>query len=295
MKTIRLNAVAKSLTLGLLALTAFAPAPPKTFRDVAGVELYSFRNTLKTDPDKALRLAKNLGLTEIECYNSGTISAADLRKKMDALGLKATGWSADFSTLQDPAKRKQAIADAKALNAPYIVTFWIDHAGKDFTKADADKAIAVFNEAGKEIKQAGLQFAYHAHGYEFQPTTDVAYQNGTLFDYLYQNTDAQAVQFELDTFWSWWGGQDPVEFLKKYGKRTPLLHLKDCVKGVTGNKTGAAPVEYDVPLGTGQVPIAAVLAEAKKQGVKHYLIEDESANVPGSIGQSLTYLERITY
>jgi len=290
MKSFRFSAIKKLLAVGLLAVTAFAPAPPKTFRDVAGVELYSFRNTLKTDPDKALQLAKDLGLTEIEVYNSGTISAADLRKKMDALGLKATGWSADFSTLQDPAKLKQAIADAKALNAPYIVTFWIDHAGKDFTKADADKAIVVFNEAGKEIKRAGLQFAYHAHGYEFQP-----YQNGTLFDYLYQNTDSQAVQFELDTFWSWWGGQDPVEFLKKYGKRTPLLHLKDCVKGVTGNKNGAAPVEYDVPLGTGQVPIAAVLAEAKKQGVKHYLIEDESANVPGSIGQSLTYLGSIKY
>ncbi|MBC7893309.1 MAG: sugar phosphate isomerase/epimerase, partial [Sphingobacteriaceae bacterium] len=36
-------------------------------------------------------------------------------------------------------------------------------------------------------------------------------------------------------------------------------------------------------------------AEAKKQGVKHYLIEDESANVPGSIGQSLTFLEGLKY
>jgi sugar phosphate isomerase/epimerase len=282
----------KLLFVTALLATAATPPPPKTFRDVAGVELYSFRETLKTDVDKGLKMAKDLGLKEVECFNFGPkfTSAADLRQRMDAHGLKATGWAADFATLQNPDKLKQAIADAKTLGAPYVVTFWIDHKGKDFTKEDADKAIAVFNQAGKEIKAAGLQFAYHAHGYEFQP-----YQNGTLFDYLYQNTDKNAVMFELDTFWAYWGGQDPVQFLKKYGSRTPLLHLKDCVKGVTGNKTGAAPVEYDVPLGTGQVPIAAVLREAKKQGVKHYLIEDESANVPRSIGQSLAFLESVKY
>lgn len=279
---------------GLLATLAFNPPAPKTFRDVAGVELYSFRETLKTDVDKGLKMAKDLGIREVECYNFGPkfTTAADLRKRMDALGLKVTGWAADFATLQNPDKLRQAIADAKTLGAPYVVTFWIDHdnKGKGFTKADADKAIAVFNQAGKTIKAAGLQFAYHVHGYEFQ-----SHGSGTLFDHLYQNTDKQAVMFELDTFWSWWGGQDPVEFLKKYGSRTPLMHLKDCVKGVTGNKTGAAPVEYYVPLGTGQIPIAAVLREAKKQGVKHYLIEDESANVPGSIGKSLAYLETIRY
>jgi len=281
---------------GLLAALAFNPPAPKTFRDVAGVELYSFRETLKTDIDKAVGMAKNLGLKEIECFNAGgNVTAAKLRQSLDKHGLKATGWSADFATLQNPDKLKQAIADAKTLGAPYIVTFWIDHKGKDFTKEDADKAIAVFNQAGKTIRAAGLQFAYHVHGYEFQPTTEVAHGSGTLFDHLYQNTDKQAVMFELDTFWSWWGGQDPVEFLKKYGSRTPLMHLKDCLKGVTGNKTGAAPVEYDVPLGTGQIPIAAVLREAKKQGVRHYLIEDESANVPGSIGKSLAYLGTIKY
>lgn len=294
MKSFRFGATQKLLLFeGLLAVFAFATPAPKTFRDVAGVELYSFRETLKTDVDKGLKMAKDLGLKEVECFNFGPkfTSAADLRKRMDTHGLRATGWAADFATLQNPSKLKQAIADAKALGAPYVVTFWIDHDNKKgFTKADADKAIAVFNQAGKAVKAAGLQFAYHVHGYEFQ-----SYQNGTLFDYLYQNTDKSAVMFELDTFWSWWGGQDPVQFLKKYGSRTPLLHLKDCVKGVKGNKTGGAPVEYDVPLGTGQVPIAAVLREAKKQGVKHYLIEDESANVPGSIGKSLAYLESIKY
>lgn len=277
---------------GLLAAFAFNPPAPKTFRDVAGVELYSFRETLKTDVDKAVKMAKDLGLTEVECFNAGgNVTAAKLRQALDKYGLKATGWSADFATLQNPDKLRQAIADAKTLGAPYVVTFWIDHdKNKGFTVADAAKAAEVFNQAGKTIRAAGLQFAYHVHGYEFQ-----RYQNGTLFDYLYQNTDKQAVMFELDTFWSWWGGQDPVAFLRNYGSRTPLMHLKDCVKGVTGNKTGAAPVEYDVPLGTGQIPIAAVLREAKKQGVRHYIIEDESANVPGSIGKSLAYLETIPY
>lgn len=288
----------RPLLLTALLLATTATFAQKNFRDVAGVELYSFRNTLKDDVDAGLKMIKDLGIREVECYNFGPTytGAADLRKKLDQYGLKATGWAADFKTLQDPAALRQAIADAKTLGAPFIVTFWIDHAGKEFTLDDTKKAVQVFNTAGREIQKAGLQFAYHIHGYEFQPTTAVSSKAGTLFDYLYQNTDPTAVQFELDTFWAHWGGMNPVEFLRRYGKRTPLIHLKDCVKGVTGDKTGGAPVEYDVPLGTGQIDIAGALREARKQRtVKHYLIEDESANVPGSIGQSLAYLGSLKF
>jgi sugar phosphate isomerase/epimerase len=278
------------LTTLLLTTPAFAQ---KTFREAAGVELYSFRNTLKDDVDAGLKMIKDLGIREVECYNFGPkyTGAADLRKKLDQYGLKAVGWAADFKTLQDPAALQQAINDAKTLGAPFVVTFWIDHPAKNFSIADTKRAVEVFNTAGRAIQKAGLQFAYHVHGYEF-----VSYEKGTLFDYLYQNTDPTAVQFELDTFWAHWGGMNPVEFLRRYGKRTPLMHLKDCVKGVTGDKTGGAPVEYDVPLGTGQVDIAGALREARKQRVvKHYLIEDESAGVPGSIGKSLEYLATIRY
>ncbi len=43
-------------------------------------------------------------------------------------------------------------------------------------------------------------------------------------------------------------------------------------------------------LGTGQIDIAGVVAEAKKLGVEYLFIEDESASVVKQVPLSLVYL-----
>ena len=115
-----------------------------------------------------------------------------------------------------------AIDEAKAFGAKYIVCFWIPHKGDEFTIDNVKKAVDVFNTAGKLAKANGLSFCYHTHGYEFRP-----YEQGTLFDYLVQHTDAKYVNYEMDVFWVKQPGQDPVALLKKYPTRFTLLHLKD--------------------------------------------------------------------
>jgi hypothetical protein len=67
-------------------------------------------------------------------------------------------------------------------------------------------------------------------------------------------------------------------------------------KGVkTPNYTGHEDVESDVTLGTGQLDIPAILAEAKKIGVKHYYIEDESSKSVEQIPNSISYIRRVGY
>jgi sugar phosphate isomerase/epimerase len=46
-------------------------------------------------------------------------------------------------------------------------------------------------------------------------------------------------------------------------------------------------------LGQGDVDIAAIMKEAKKIGIKHYFIEDESNNVNGQVPQSISYLKSL--
>jgi len=71
-------------------------------------------------------------------------------------------------------------------------------------------------------------------------------------------------------------------------------HLKDLRKGAaTGIHTGQAPQTDDVPVGTGQVNWPAVLKQAATAGVKHYFIEDESANPLESVPVSIKYLQKL--
>ena len=72
----------------------------------------------------------------------------------------------------------------------------------------------------------------------------------------------------------------------------PSLHLKDLKKGVAVKAgTPVAPPEDDVPVGSGQVDMAAVLRAAMAAGTSLYYLEDESRAPLTSIPQSLKWLE----
>ncbi|PWT94894.1 MAG: sugar phosphate isomerase, partial [Bacteroidetes bacterium] len=174
------------------------------------------------------------------------------------------------------------------LGSKYVMCSWIPHDKGVLTFENAKKAVEDFNAAGKYLKGQGIIFCYHIHGYEFQP-----YGNGTLLDYIITNTNPQYVSFEMDIFWTHFGGGDPVSLLKKYGGRWKLMHLKDMRKGTPRDLTGLSSPENDVVLGTGEIDIPGILKQAKKVGIRHYFIEDESNQVMVQVPQSINYLRSL--
>jgi sugar phosphate isomerase/epimerase len=112
-------------------------------------------------------------------------------------------------------------------------------------------------------------------------------------DYIIENTDPKYVNFEMDVFWVKQPGHDPVALLKKYPTRFLMLHLKDREPGTPDSQNGHADVESNVVLGSGDVGIAAVMEQAKLNGVKHYFIEDESSRSVQQIPKSLEYLKSL--
>ena len=118
-------------------------------------------------------------------------------------------------------------------------------------------------------------------------------RDGTLFDYMMEKLDKRYVYLELDVFWIKQAGQDPLELLKKYASRFVLMHLKDRKIGTPNTDNGHGDLESNVVLGSGDVGIAEIMKEAKRLGIKHYFIEDESSNVEVQLPKSLAYLESL--
>ena len=186
-------------------------------------------------------------------------------------------------------KDPQGVANtAKILGSRYVMTAWIPHQRGAFNLDNAKKAVEDFNAAGKVLKENGITFCYHVHGFEFQP-----YEKGTLLDYMIKNTNPEYVSFEMDILWIYFGGGDPVGLLKKYGGRWKLLHVKDLKKGTPKDLTGGTSQENDVTLGTGEIDVAGVIREANKLGIKHFFIEDESSRVNTQVPQSIAYLKSL--
>ena len=274
--------------------SALAPAELRLNGDFAGplgVQLYSFREAFRTDVPGTLARVRALGFRDVELAGTYGMSAQQFRQALDSAGLSASSMHAGYEQLRD--SLPAVLAAARVLGVKYVGTAWIPHPDGPITAQLARQTAADFNRWGKAARAEGLQFFYHVHGYEFKPGAD-----GVLpMDVLMQQTDSDAVKFEMDVFWAALPGNDPAALLRKYPGRWKLMHIKEMKKGVaTGVHTGSAnPDSTEVPVGTGQIDYRAVLRAAKEVGVERYYLEDETVRPFETVPVSVRWLETVRY
>lgn len=256
------------------------------FPEPPGMVSYTYRDQFAKDVPGTLDTIKALGITDMEFSNLFGKTAVELRKMLDERGMVCSSFGCSWDDLNK--KTDEVAANAKTLGAKFVRVAWLPNR-QPFTLEIAEKTAAEFNAIGKILKEKhGLTYCYHNHGYEF-----VKHGNGTLFDVLVEKTDPDHVSYELDILWVAHPGADPAAVMEKHASRIKLLHLKDLKKGVVGDLSGKTPVENDVALGTGQIDLPAVLKAAKKAGVLHYYIEDESPNIAVQVPASIAYLKSL--
>lgn len=266
-------------------LASFVHGQKLLYSAPLGIEAYTFRKSFPVNVAATLDTIRMMGFTELE-GGAGSISPVEFKKLCDARGISIPSMGVGYEFLN---KYPDSLASMAAqLGATYVMCAWIPHKNGVLTFQDAVKAVDDFNRIGKYLKEHGIIFCYHAHGYEFQ-----THESGTLLDYIIKNTNPEYVSFEMDIFWIQFGGGDPVELLKKYGERWKLMHLKDMRKGTKKDLTGLTGPENDVALGTGELNIPDILREANKIGIKHFFIEDESNNVNAQVPKSIRYLKSL--
>jgi sugar phosphate isomerase/epimerase len=254
-----------------------------------GVQMYTFRNVV---PDigfeAALDKIQEMGIKYIEGGPGSDMSTEEYLSLLEERGLKLISTGTGFDQLKNnPEKVAQ---NAKALGAKYVMNAWINHETGNFNFLNASEAVEVFNRAGEIMAEHGITFMYHIHGYEFQP-----HREGTLLDYMMENTDPEYVKYQMDVLWTHFGGGNPEHLLQKYGDRFVSLHLKDLKKGTLKDNTGLTSGDNDVILGTGELDIAGIIREANKLGIEYMFIEDESSDPLYQVPESIEYLKSLTY
>ena len=264
----------------LLPAAKLASGMAKLDRSNLGVQLYTVRNIIGRDPEGVLKQIKEIGYSEIEA------TADTLSKDWSAIqssGLKATSVHLNL----DPSDAQ--LADVKSKGFEYAVIPYVPPAqrgGVDVMK----KLAASFQKAGERAKAHGLQLCYHNHAFEFEPMGGT-----TPLEIIMGDTKPEDVKLEMDIFWVTVAGHDPVELLKKYSGRVPLLHLKDKKR----DQPAQAQYNENVPKdtfkedGSGSIDIPSVLTAADSAGVRHYFVEQDQTPDPiASLRQSYKYLSQ---
>ena len=250
-----------------------------------GLQLYTVIEQLAKDFEGTLKQVAAIGYKEVEMAGFFGKTAAEIKAVLDRTGLKCRG----VHVFGSASSLKESIDFARGLGASYVVSSTTlpnlsisersgRFAGMTFLQAayslrleDYNRMAEYCNHLGEQVREAGLQFAYHNHDWEF------ASMGGTTgYDELLRLSDPHLVKFELDCGWMVLSGHDPAAYLTKYPHRYRLLHIKDF-------KPSAHPV-YRVDLGSrpdstelghGHIDYKPIFAAARKAQVDWYFVEQE--------------------
>ncbi len=273
--------VIESAVLATAARSAFGRAA--LTKSNLGVQLYTVRNVIGANPAAVLKGIEAIGYTEVEA----TYDKLDqIWPALQQTTLKAVSVHIDAKIFKgDAAQLDHTLSDLKQCGFEYVVLPFYETANQG--AEGVVRAADVMNKAAEHAKTAGLTFCYHNHAHDFQPI------DGTpALDLLMRETDRDLVHLELDIFWASVAGHDPIDVLRMYSGRVPLLHLKDKAQGVPVQFNEHVPAGAFKEVGNGTIDIPAVLSAADAAGVQNYFVEqDQSADPMVSMRKSYNNLK----
>lgn len=221
-----------------------------------GIQLYSVREEIKNyGLETVLDVIKASGFDCVEFAGFYGRTPEEIKKLLDDRGLK--GVSAHIM-LNDIEKNLEYI-DTVGIERVYVP--WESY---EDLRDKLPEIAAKIKEVKVLLDKRGVVFGYHNHSQEYRDGADRVYE---LMEAVPGFTS------ELDIFWATAGGHDPVELMRKYGKRLTALHIKEMDK-----RTNIAnPTEYhEAIVGEGMSNTAAVMEYAKELGIELFVLEVES-------------------
>lgn len=248
--------------VGLLSLPSFLAAGKG--KKGLGLQLYTLRDTINQDPKGVLKKVSEFGYTLLETYgyNDGKIFGmefSEFSKYVNGLGMKVTSGHYGLDIIRG--SWEKAVADAKAIGQKFMVCPYLND-NERTSIDDYKKLCQEFNKAGEVCNKYGIRFNYHNHAFEFQQ------MNGQIpYDVMLAELDPKFVGMEMDIFWVVNAGYNPITYFEKHPGRFELWHVKDMDK---------ADKNRNADVGTGSIDFKSIFANAKKSGMKHYFVEQES-------------------
>ena len=281
--------------MGLLGAAAFMPGSAFSFSKKPkfrmGLQLYTIHQDMMKDPINTLTAVKALGFQDFEVFgfdaDKGSIyglKPSAFRKLLEDLQLTASSGHFGFAShLGKPDAEMERFVDhsikcAQALDLKYIT--WPTLSPEQRTLENFRLMARKLNGIGEQITSAGLGFAFHNNGYEFE-----VHEGQTCYDLILQETDPQLVKLQLDMYWAMHSGILPADLIKSQPGRFVMWHIKDMDK-VTRDYT---------ELGNGSIDYAAILPDPVSSGLEYYYLEQGGnfARSPmDSVAQSAAYFKK---
>jgi sugar phosphate isomerase/epimerase len=269
---------------GALAALGAAFIPSTVFasgtkKGMVGVQLYSVRDDMVTDPIGTLTQLAKMGYEYLEhCLYVDRkfygYAPSEFKKILDGLGLKMISghtvlgkqhWDETRKDFTD--SWKYTVEDAAFLGQKYVISPSMDETMRN-KYDDFIRYMEVFNKCGKLCQAQGMKFGYHNHDFEFREKLN----EERLFDIMMRSINPDLVVVQLDIGNLYNGGAIALDVVKQYPGRFENIHVKDEIEVSGGHGNYESTI-----LGEGIVNVREVVDLATKiGGTTCYIIEQES-------------------
>jgi sugar phosphate isomerase/epimerase len=254
----------------------------------SGIQLYSLKKALTKDFLGTIDKVADIGFTNVSMYfESPYLARFDvpcparvLKDKLDSRGLRMINTHVvyhPFLNWDEVILYNQQIGSGGITIPSYLYNRDINH-----TKPEEAHALCKWlNEMGKKCNDCGLRLYYHNYFNEFE-----IFDGKFIYDILLENTDPASLAFELDVYWAWRGGLDPVAALTKVGQRCEILETMDLRADAKNVNLVAVDGAFDnaffpklhthygdyTEVGTGVLDFPAIFRKAKELGSVQYAV-----------------------
>jgi sugar phosphate isomerase/epimerase len=251
----RRSFLAAAGTMALLPGVAVAEEVHSVDPNHIGIQLYTVRDIMATDPQGTLNALGAIGYATVGVSGLYGNSPENFRSWMDNAGLRAVLTHTSWEAMNANATRELEIA--RTLGVRYVVVPSVPASLR--TVAGYRQVAAAFTRWGALCRSAGFKFLFHNHNVDF-----VKADGKVLYDILLEETDPRFVNFELDLYWIIVGGYDPVPYFERFPGRFPVFHVKD----------RAANGSFE-DLGRGTIDFPRIFARHAQSGVREYVVEHD--------------------
>jgi sugar phosphate isomerase/epimerase len=299
----RTGAATALVAAGALVAPRGAHAYPLDLKP--GLQLWSVKDALASDPAGTLRKLGAMGYREVELYELPA-SPLEFKKQCNDAGLRIVGGHFYLQSLNDrrttdaalqlgmhyiivvfPTLRSLADKDISNMSVSELNPLYEKITADDY-KWNAEQ----FNRHGSLLKRDGLQLGYHNHAVDLK-----SFGARSAYQILIDSTDPGLVVFEMDCGHMIHAGADPIAYLREYPKRIQLLHLKDLEAGYgISSSIDTEEKDTNAQLGAGVIDWKALFQVAAQGDIKHYFVEHEGAMAHPpleSVANSLMYLKTL--
>jgi len=241
------------------------------------VQMYTLRDYGSIE--EQLQLAADSGYSNVETVGTHDLSAEEMNALLDETGLSVISAHFDLNTLRTDLEG--VIAFNEAIGNTNIVMPYLGEEDRPQDAAGWQELGAELDGIGAQLKEAGMQLAYHNHDFEMEEI-----DGELIIDHILNAADPENLMWQADVAWIDRGGQDPAQLLRDHAGRVITIHAKDnAPEGENEDEGGWAAV------GEGVLNWDEILPAARDAGAQWYIVEhDQPADHAAVISSSQDFL-----